>query len=70
MSMVACVILCMKARCDMQNNYIWYIVNAHHGYAVLGNAGKSLAECGAVQRHRADQSMMIPSWDVFERASV
>ena len=54
----------------MQNNYIWYIVNAHYGYAVLGNAGKSLAECGAVQRHRADQSMMIPSWDVFERASV
>ena len=58
----------MKGK-KMMDNYVWYIVNPHHGYAVLGNAGRALDEVGAGKCHRADQSMMIPSWDVFERAS-
>jgi hypothetical protein len=54
----------------MNNDFVWYIINVHHGYSVFGNAGRPLDEVGSGKCHRADQSMMVPSWEAFTRASV
>ena len=73
MSMVCYVYPYMKVRCEMEANYIWRVVNVHHGrdrtqYGFTHNIDEVYSCRDNIPR--TEQWMMIPSWKVFERASL
>ena len=56
----------------MEANYIWRVMNKHDGYDSTDYGfTRGIAEVTVHEDRisRTEQWMMIPSWEVFERAS-
>jgi len=55
------------------HNYVWHCFNSYGGWSVTEYGFKrGIAEVTRKpdRIHRTEQWMMVPSWDVFERASL